>query len=570
MTPLLSRRAASGPASLAERIEALDRAAEELDGIAPGAELDAAQELLARLDRRRALSAEHTVIGLFGATGSGKSSLVNALVGADISRAAVRRPTTAEPVAAVLGDTGSEALLDWLEVEERHALDGTGTALEIAATPVAGRRAKRTEPAVAPGVVLLDLPDLDSVEAGNRAIAERMTGMVDVLVWVTDPQKYADAVLHQEFVQAFAGHDAVTVLVLNQMDLLREDERPQVRGSLEAIARADGLEQAPVLATSASTGEGIDELRWQLVTLARGREAASQRQRADVRAAAERLREAADPDGLPGEVLEEQIDDLVEDLALAARVEPVADAVAASYRHRAAGRVGWPPLRWLRAVRPDPLRRLGIGQERDGEQLERTSLPEPDAATRATASTSVRRFADTSSEGGGDAWRAAVRGAARSREDELPDALDQAVAGADLRGRTTSWWWPVLDVLQWLAMLVWVVGLGWLALNVVLALLQIPPPPMPMIEELWIPIPLPTALLVLGIAAGILIGLAGVALAGVTARRHRRRARRVLLGRVREVAASHVVAPVDAELARADAVTRDLALARGETPRPSV
>ncbi|RCS57210.1 hypothetical protein CIK81_17835, partial [Brachybacterium sp. JB7] len=185
-------------------------------------------------------------------------------------------------------------------------------------------------------------------------------------------------------------------------------------------------------------------------------------------------------------------------------------------------------------------------------------------------STSVRRFADTSSEGGGDAWRAAVRGAARSREDELPDALDQAVAGADLRGRTTSWWWPVLDVLQWLAMLVWVVGLGWLALNVVLALLQIPPPPMPMIEELWIPIPLPTALLVLGIAAGILIGLAGVALAGVTARRHRRRARRVLLGRVREVAASHVVAPVDAELARADAVTRDLALARGETPRPSV
>ncbi|RCS81138.1 dynamin family protein [Brachybacterium alimentarium] len=570
MTPLLSRRAASGPASLAERIEALDRAAEELDGIAPGAELDAAQELLARLDRRRALSAEHTVIGLFGATGSGKSSLVNALVGADISRAAVRRPTTAELVAAVLGDTGSEALLDWLEVEERHALDGTGTALEIAATPVAGRRAKRTEPAVAPGVVLLDLPDLDSVEAGNRAIAERMTGMVDVLVWVTDPQKYADAVLHQEFMQAFAGHDAVTVLVLNQMDLLREDERPQVRGSLEAIARADGLEQAPVLATSASTGEGIDELRWQLVTLARGREAASQRQRADVRAAAERLREAADPDGLPGEVLEEQIDDLVEDLALAARVEPVADAVAASYRHRAAGRVGWPPLRWLRAVRPDPLRRLGIGQERDGEQLERTSLPEPDAATRATASTSVRRFADTSSEGGGDAWRAAVRGAARSREDELPDALDQAVAGADLRGRTTSWWWPVLDVLQWLAMLVWVVGLGWLALNVVLALLQIPPPPMPMIEELWIPIPLPTALLVLGIAAGILIGLAGVALAGVTARRHRRRARRVLLGRVREVAASHVVAPVDAELARADAVTRDLALARGETPRPSV
>ncbi|MGO2361342.1 MAG: hypothetical protein ACTH6N_09470, partial [Brachybacterium tyrofermentans] len=118
-------------------------------------------------------------------------------------------------------------------------------------------------------------------------------------------------------------------------------------------------------------------------------------------------------------------------------------------------------------------------------------------------------------------------------------------------------------VLQWLAMLVWVVGLGWLALNVVLVFFQIPPPPMPMIQELWIPIPLPTALLVLGIAVGILLGLLGGALAAVTASWYRRRARGVLLGRVREVALTHVVAEVEETLSRADSVARDIAFARG-------
>src|SRR5699024_7036465 len=162
-------------------------------------------------------------------------------------------------------------------------------------------------------------------------------------------------------------------------------------------------------------------------------------------------------------------------------------------RFRAARRVGWPPVRWARRLRPDPLSRLGIGQGRDAEGLERTSLPEPDAAARARASGGVRRFADAASAGGSDPWRAAVRGAARSREERLPDALDQAVAGADLRARTTSWWWPVLDVLQWLTLLTWVVGLGWLALNALLAFLGMPPPPMPMVEGLWAVDPDPAA-----------------------------------------------------------------------------
>ena len=548
---------------LHERLDALDRALAALDGIAPGEALTGTSELLERIDRRRALSAEHTVIGLFGATGSGKSSLLNALIGKDVARAAVRRPTTSAPLAAVLGDAGSEALLDWLEVEERYALD-EGTALARAANkPARGRRARRTE-AGTPGVVLLDLPDLDSVESAHRDIAERMTGMVDVIVWVTDPQKYADALLHHEFVRPFAGHDAVTVLVLNQVDRLREAEREGVLASLAAIARADGLESAPVLAASAETGEGIEELREHLLGIARSREAVVERHRADVRGAAARLREAADPTGMAERSSPAAIDTLVEDLSLAARVEPVARAVGGSYRHRAARRVGWPPLRWIRSMRADPLARLGIGRGRDGEGLERTSLPAPDAAASARASGGVRRFADDASAGGSDPWRAAVRAAARSEEEALPDALDQAVAEADLRAGETSWWWRVLDVLQWLALLIGVVVLGWLGLNAALAFLGVPPPPMPMVEELWIPIPLPTVMLVLAIAAGILLGVAGSAIAAMSGAWHRRRARRLLTARVRGTAQDLVVEPVDETLHQARQAASDLALAHGE------
>src|SRR5699024_439028 len=198
---------------------------------------------------------------------------------------------------------------------------------------------------------------------------------------------------------------------------------------------------APVLATSATTGEGLEELREHLVAIARSREAAAFRQRADLTAAADRLHEVADPAGLPAAADPADVDALAQDLAVAARVDEVATAVGSSYRYRAGNRVGWPPLRWLRRVRPDPLRRWNIGQQRDGPGLERTSLPEPDAASAARASGVARRFADASSAGGSAPWRAAVRGAARARAPGQADAPGPAGARTDLRrGRGARRW----------------------------------------------------------------------------------------------------------------------------------
>jgi GTP-binding protein EngB required for normal cell division len=581
MSPRSTRAARAGArgsvetlASLAERRDALARAREDLEEIAPADALAASGEMLERLDARTALSSEHTVIGFFGATGSGKSSLMNSLVGQEISPAAVRRPTTRSAHAAVLDPAGADALLDWLEVADRHEVHGgpLHDALELAAGAAAADASA--------GMVLLDLPDLDSVQDAHRVIAERMTGMVDVLVWVTDPQKYADRVLHRDFVEPFAGHDAVTLVLLNQIDTVREDEREGVRASLEQIVRRDGLEHAPVLAVSAETGTGLEDVRSRFAGVAQAREAIAVRRRADLREAALELRDAADPSGLPARIPSAAERELEDALGASARIDPVAEAVGKAYRHRADARSGWPVVRWLRRVRPDPLARLHLGADgarssggtrggcaRAAQAAEaRSSLPAPDAATAARASEGMRGFADAISRDGSDPWRAAVRRSARSREDELPDALDQAVVGADLSRRTRGWWWPVLDVLQWLAMAAWVVGLGWLVLNAALAFFQVPAPPMPMIRELWVPIPLPTALIVLGVGAGILLAVLGGAIAALVSRIHAARARRLLRSRVRAVAADLVVGPVQERLDAARRSATDLAEASGDAP----
>ena len=56
------------------------------------------------------------------------------------------------------------------------------------------------------GVVLLDLPDHDSTEVSHHLEVDRLVQLADMLVWVLDPQKYADAAIHDRFLKPLAGH----------------------------------------------------------------------------------------------------------------------------------------------------------------------------------------------------------------------------------------------------------------------------------------------------------------------------------------------------------------------------
>ncbi len=165
-----------------------------------------AEEILARAGDRMRLSSSHTVVALAGGTGSGKSSLFNKVAGADFSTVGVTRPVTADAHACVWADAGSQAILDWLGVPARYRYS-RASALDSGEDDLAG-------------LVLLDLPDHDSVMNHAGARVDRLVSMADVMIWVLDPQKYADAAVHRRFLVPMAGHAAVLAVVLNQVDLL--------------------------------------------------------------------------------------------------------------------------------------------------------------------------------------------------------------------------------------------------------------------------------------------------------------------------------------------------------------
>jgi GTP-binding protein EngB required for normal cell division len=237
--------------------------------------LTEAEAVLRRSGERMRMSASHTVVALAGGTGSGKSSLFNALAGANFSPAGVTRPTTKHSHACVWGMEGAAPLLDWLGVQRRHRY-ARASALDEGEASLTG-------------MLLLDLPDHDSVVTGSAALVDRLVKMADMLVWVLDPLKYADASVHRRYLVPLAGHAAVTTVVLNQVDTLSPDQADDCRSDLRRLLDSEGLAETQVLVTSATTGAGLDELRRVLASAVAVRQAASERITADVDALLERF-----------------------------------------------------------------------------------------------------------------------------------------------------------------------------------------------------------------------------------------------------------------------------------------
>ncbi|AKU17404.1 GTPase [Luteipulveratus mongoliensis] len=500
----------------------------------PADAVTAASGVRAKVDERTAVLGTRTVAALAGATGSGKSSIFNYLVGEPVSRIGARRPTTAHPSAAVWGGEPSAGLLDWLEIDARHQVpDGLPQADEL------------------DGLVLIDLPDFDSRVVAHREEADRVLDLVDVFIWVTDPQKYADAVLHDDYVQRLATHDAVTLVVLNQVDRLQPAQVDECAADLQALMRRDGLGDAKVIPTSAVTSTGLWELASELARVVQTRNAAEQRLLGDLRSQARSLRAhvgdqelSLPPDASP---------DLVDALSHAAGVPLVASAVERDYRQSAARHMGWPFTRWTTGLRAAPLRRLGLDRvvddgtpgltRSDARVLTgRTSLPPATPAARAAVEVSTRRLAERAAAGLPPSWAEAVHDAATPDDGSMVDALDQAVLSTPLQ-TGKPWWWTVFGILQWVFAAVAVAGLVWLLVLMVAgwAQLSIDAP-----KWGWLPIPL--LMLVGGVVVGLLLAALARWLAARVARHRAQVASRRLHEAVTTVADDHVVAPVRAVL----------------------
>jgi hypothetical protein len=370
---------------------------------------------------------------------------------------------------------------------------------------------------------------------------------------VVDPQKYADAAIHDRYLKPLVKHADVMMIILNQVDTLSAAQREQCLRDLRRLLDAEGLAKVPVLAVSAMTGEGIEPLRETLAKQVAEKHAAARRLAADVSVAAAKLSAASGTTKLTP-LARSSVDQLTRQVAVAAGVPVVTEAVGKAWRLRGGLATGWPVLSWVAKFKPDPLRRLhldrlGVGRRRkeiDPSQVGRTSLPETSGVQKARVDTAVRALADQAAEGLTRGWAEGIKRAARSTEDELPDRVDRAIATTDLDLAQHRRWWQVIRVVQWLLVATVLVGLGWLTLSFLLAYLQMPPLP----EVTWREVPVPTVLAVGGVLAGLL--LAGLARIGVEvgARRRTAKARQFLHAAIARVTRELVIDPVKTEQAR--------------------
>ncbi len=187
--------------------------------------------LLPRLDRLDAPLL--AVIG--GSTGAGKSTLVNSMIGRQVSRPGVIRPTTRSPVLVHHPDDahwfGPDRILPGL-ARSLAAANDTRT-LQLVA-----------EPSLPEGLALLDAPDIDSVVAENRALAAQLLAAADLWLFVTTAARYADAV-PWEYLQAAAERSAAVAVVLQRVPPAAMIDVPAHLGQLMAER---GLGDSPLFA----------------------------------------------------------------------------------------------------------------------------------------------------------------------------------------------------------------------------------------------------------------------------------------------------------------------------------
>jgi hypothetical protein len=187
-----------------------------------------------------------------GSTGAGKSTILNSLVGTEVSPAGVLRPTTRAPVLACHPDD-----VRWFE--DLRILPKLARTTGDSGVSEGSLRLVPTT-ALQPGLALLDSPDIDSVLAENRSLANQLLAAADAWLFVTTAARYADAV-PWEFLRAARDRGTSLSIVLNRVPKdarevaahLREMLREQDLGESELLVvpeteLVDGLLPAPALA----------------------------------------------------------------------------------------------------------------------------------------------------------------------------------------------------------------------------------------------------------------------------------------------------------------------------------
>ncbi|NNC91770.1 MAG: hypothetical protein HKN80_04700 [Acidimicrobiia bacterium] len=432
-------------ADLSTALAALSVALEAAAPIAAPEALAPVTELAREAEKRHGFLGDTVVVALAGGTGSGKSSLLNALAGVEVSAVGAVRPTTAEPLAWIPAnpEPGLVRLLDDLELHRRV---GHEHPLPLA---------------------VIDLPDYDSVEFDHRATVEALIPRVDAVIWVLDPQKYSDRSLHRDYLVPLAGYAGQFLFVLNQVDRLDEAGLAAVLEDLTLRLASEGFSAPRIVTTAArpvgADARGIESLVEEVGARFETKRTAHAKLLQDVRRAHGALAAAT---GLTG-----QLDTAAQgqwEAAQQVAVAGLADLVSGPPMSDQAERIG---ERLATARAAGPLGRLGAALRRSRLGKALGAAPDEVAPGEWWAQPGLERVlgslsrtvTDISTDLGGQLGRSL-------RSDLTPENLETALRGSvegarhavgELGPPVPKKWWGFIGVVQLALFAALVAGIAW-------------------------------------------------------------------------------------------------------------